>query len=256
MQRQNRAIVLVAVISLVAGAILGMGTMSLIDGKKGADSSGQDLQMLYISAVEDAAFAEAEEIMPLVSLTKDDPLVTWDESGERVLLCTWHNYPESYPAGKTVTLDWGNVWTFTPDELAQKYKAEFSQVSDWELRLNQIIGFAPDSEHSTFTTFWVAPSDVCRPACQPDPASGEMKTQLDQDSAEESYTLWFNENILDSYFYGAYPWTRLGYTYDWADNGSEYGLSEFLIRQGAEVEVVDTRTTEEFLEQINQKNTK
>lgn len=66
-----------AVISLAAGAILGIGTMSLIDGKKETDSSGQDLQMLYISAVEDAAFAKAEEIMPLVSLTKDDPLVTW-----------------------------------------------------------------------------------------------------------------------------------------------------------------------------------
>lgn len=76
--------------------------------EKGADSSGQDLQMLYISAVEDAAFAEAEEIMPLG------------------YLCTWHNYPESYPMGETVTLDWGNVWTFTPDELAQKYKAESS----------------------------------------------------------------------------------------------------------------------------------
>lgn len=83
-----------------------------------------------------------------------------------------------------------------------------------------------------------------------------MKTQLDQVSAEESYVRWFNENILDSYFYGAYPWTRLGYTYDWADNGSEYGLSEFLIRQGAEVEVVDTRATKEFLAKINEKNTK
>ncbi len=39
MQRQNRATVLVAVISLAAGAILGTGTKSLIDGKKGAESS-------------------------------------------------------------------------------------------------------------------------------------------------------------------------------------------------------------------------
>ena len=48
-------------------------------------------------------------------------------------------------------------------------------------------------------------------------------------------------------FDSAYPWTRLGYTYDWADNGQEYGLSEFLIRQGAEVEVAFTMTTEEFI---------
>lgn len=96
------------------------------------------------------------------------------------------------------------------------------------------------------------PEDVCRPACQPDPFSKEMQTRLDPDSADEGYVAWFDENILGSYFYGAYPWTRLGYTYDWADNGSEYGLSEFLIRQGAEVEVVDTRTTEEFLAQISE----
>ena len=118
------------------------------------------------------------------------------------------------------------------------------------MRLNQLIGFAPDSEHSTFTTFWAGLADICRPACQPDPANGAMQTELNQDSAEESYAAWFNENILDSYFYGAYPWTRLGYTYDWADNGTEYGVSEFLIRQGAEIEVVDTKTTEEFLEQL------
>lgn len=250
MKRQNRAIVLAVVISLAAGVAIGAGTMSLIDGKNGGDSGSQDLQALYASAVKDAVFAEPEEIMPLVSLTRDEPLVTWDESGERVLLCTWHNYPESYPVGEKVTLEWGAVWTFTPDELTQKYKAEYSQVSDWNLRLNQLIGFAPDSEHSTFTTFWADPADICRPACQPDPANGEMQTELDQDSAEESYAAWFNEYILDSYFYGAFPWTRLGYTYDWADNGSEYGLSEFLVRQGAEIEVVDTKTTEAFLEQL------
>lgn len=250
MKRQNKFIVLAAVISLAAGLILGAGTMSLVAGKSGTDSSSQDMQTLYDSAVKDAVFAEPEEIMPLVSLTKEDPLVTWDEAGERVLLCTWHNYPESYPKGEKVTLEWGTVWTFTPDELEQKYKAESNQVSDWGLRLNQLIGFAPDSEHSTFTTFWVDPADIYRPACQPDPTNGEMQTQLDQASAEEHYTVWFNENILNSYFYGAYPWTRLGYTYDWADNGSEYGLSEFLIRQGAVVEVEDTKTTDEFLAQM------
>lgn len=249
-KQDKKRMVLTAVISLISGLVLGAGGMFLAGRHPGTDSGSQDLQELYLSAVKDAVFAEPEEIRPLVSLTKEDPLVTWDEAGERVLLCTWHNYPESYPAGEKVTLEWGTVWTFTPDELEQKYNAEFEQVSDWELRLKQLIGFAPDSEHTTFTTFWVNPEDICRPACQPDPCSDKMQPRLDLELAEESYISWFNENILDSYFYGAYPWTRLGYTYDWADNGSPYGLSEFLIRQGAEVQVVDTKTTKEFLEQI------
>lgn len=250
MKKQNGQIALAAVISLAVGLVFGAGVMFFADRNHGTHSGSQDLQALYASAVKDAAFAEPEEILPLVSLTREDPLVTWDEAGERVLLCTWHNYPESYPAGETVTLEWGTVWAFTPDELAQKYKAEAGRVSDWDLRLKQLIGFSPDSQHSTFTTFWVNPSDICRPACQPDPFSGNMQTQLDPASAREGYVDWFNENILSSYFYGAYPWTRLGYTYDWADNGNEYGLTEFLIRQGAEVEVADTRTTEEFLAEI------
>ncbi len=250
MKKQDRLIALTAAISLTVGLVLGAGVIPLIAGRNERDFDNQDLYALYDSAVKDAAFAEPDEIMPLVSLTKEDPLVTWDELGERVLLCTWHNYPDSYPTGEKITLEWGNVWAFTPNELAQKYKAESGRVTDWDLRLDQLIGFAPDSEHSTFTTFWADLADICRPACQPDPANGAMQTELNQDSAEENYAAWFNENILDSYFYGAYPWTRLGYTYDWADNGTEYGVSEFLIRQGAEIEVVDTKTTGEFLEQL------
>lgn len=250
MNKQTKPVVIASTVSLVVGLALGAVGMSLIGSNSKAGSDGQDMETLYAAAVEDSAFAEPEEILPLVSLTKEDPLVTWDEAGERVLLCTWHNYPDSYPAGETVTLEWGNVWTFTPDELAQKYQAEADKVSDWNLRLTQLIGFAPDSTHSTFTTFWVDPADIRRPAFQPDPANGEMLLELDQEAAGESYADWFDGNILSSYFYGAYPWTRLGYTYDWADNGTEYGLSEFLIRQGAQVEVVDTKTTEEFLAQM------
>ena len=45
-----------------------------------------------------------------------------------------------------------------------------------------------------------------------------------------------------------YPWTRLGYTYDWADNGREYGLSEFLILADSVIEVEWTKTTDEFVD--------
>ena len=57
---------------------------------------------------------------------------------------------------------------------------------------------------------------------------------------------------LSSYFYGSYPWTRLGYTYDWADNGTEYGLTEFIVNSGAEVEVEFTQNMDEFLDQLCQ----
>ena len=68
---------------------------------------------------------------------------------------------------------------------------------------------------------------------------------------DDWYAKWFNDNILWSYFDSAYPWTRLGYTYDWADNGKEYGLTEFLIIPNSEALVEFTLTTEEFIDWLD-----
>lgn len=209
------------------------------------------LQARYDAAVRDAVFADPDEIMPLVSLTKDDTRVTWNEAGDRVLLLTWHNYPDSYPAGQTVKLAWGTVWTFTEGELAETYAAEADSVTDWNLRLNQIIGFPPDAVHQVVTGFWVRPEDVRRPAYQPDPTQGTMTNAFD-DTVDEAFRTWFDGNIIWSYFDSAYPWTRLGYTYDWADNGTEYGLTEFLVNHNAEVEVAFTERTDAFLTRLAQ----
>lgn len=206
-------------------------------------------QQLYDAAVRDAVFADEDEIMPLVSLDKEDSQVTWNDAGDRVLLLTWNNYPDSYPAGETVTLEWGTVWAFTGWEIMDKYAEEADTVTDWDMRLKQIIGFPPDSEHSTFTGIWVRPEDVRRPAYRTYPSADEMDTKFDED-ADEDFKEWFDGNIIWSYFDSAYPWTRLGYTYDWAGNGTEYGLTEFLVNQGAEVEVAFTESTETFLSRL------
>lgn len=220
------------------------------DAKEESSTEEVSVEELYDQAVRDAAFADEDEIKPLISLTQDDPMTTWDDNG-RVLLVTWHNYPESYPEGEEVTLDWGTVWTFTDKEIAEKYTSEVAEAEDKELRLQQLIGFAPDSEHSTFTGFWVNPEDVVRPAYQPDPTDGSMTVAFGED-VDPEFKTWFDENILSSYFYGAYPWSRLGYTYDWSQGSGEYGLTEFLVNQGAQVQVAFTDSTDEFLQRLDQ----
>ena len=204
---------------------------------------------LYAMAVKDATIAEEDEIMPLVSLTKQDPLVTWDDQG-RVLLCTWHSYPDSYPEGESVTAKWGYIWTFTDKEIAI-HARELKESDDAKMRLRQLISIDPNKNHSTVTGLWVAPSDVIRPAYQSDATNGSMWTAFPEgEETDESFKAWFDQNILSSYYYGSYPWTRLGYTYDWADNGKEYGLTEFLIKQDAQMEVAFTETTDEFLQRL------
>lgn len=204
---------------------------------------------LYAMAVKDAAIAEENEIKPLVSLTKKDPLVTWDKQG-RVLLCTWHSYPDSYPVGEKVTAKWGYIWTFTDKEIAT-HAEELKNSEDAVMRMRQLISIDPAKTHSTVTGLWVNPSDVIRPAYQSDATKGDMRVAFPSgEEVDESFKNWFDQNILSSYYNGSYPWTRLGYTYDWANNGKVYGMTEFLIKQDAEMEVAFTETTDEFLQHL------
>lgn len=224
-------------------------TTVILAASNDASTAEKTNEELYAMAVKDAAIAEEDEIKPLVSLTKNDPLVTWDDQG-RVLLCTWHSYPDSYPEGETVTAQWGYIWTFTDKEIAT-HAGELMESEDAVMRLRQLISINPDKTHSTVTGLWVNPSDVIRPAYQSDAAEGSMRVAFQTgEELDESFKGWFDQNILDSYYYGNYPWTRLGYTYDWADNGKEYGMTEFLIKKGAQAEVAFTETTAEFLQRL------
>lgn len=223
------------------------GVLVLLTVFSGCQSKTADLNALYESAIRDAMFADENEILPLVSLTSEDKMTIWNEDG-CVLLCTWHRYPDSYPEGETITVEWGPVWTFTDKEIAS-YKDELKKCKDPETRLKQLIGLPPDCDYTTFTGFWVSPENVKRPAYRTDIVSGEMTTSFDE-NVDTDFKEWFDGNILGSYFDGAYPWTRLGYTYDWADNDTEYGLTEFLVLDKAEITVEFTDTTTEFIDRI------
>lgn len=90
-----------------------------------------DANALFALAVKDAFFAEADEIMPLVEITKDSDKVTWNDAGDKVLLLSWHRYPDNYPSGQEVTFEWGEVWTFTDREIVERNKQEKDHVTDW-----------------------------------------------------------------------------------------------------------------------------
>lgn len=201
---------------------------------------------MYQEAVEDAMVAEEDEIFPLFPITHNSEMVTWNKAGNRILLLSWNRHPERYIEGKKMVLSDGEVWTFTDKEILKWYQENKEGVDDWDLRLEQLIGLPPDSEYTHVTAFWAKPEDVYRPACVTDITKTKMSVTLNK-NVDETYKEWFDGNTIYSYYDSAYPWTRLGYTYDWAENGREYGLSEFLIKDGASVTIEFTKTTEDFL---------
>ena len=209
------------------------------------------VQELYERACDDAMIAEEDEILPLVAIAPDEPLVQWDEAGERVLVCTWHKYPDSYPDGEEIVTSFGESWVFTLAEIVDWFGRQ-QEIEDYILRFEQLIGLPPQNGKTHFTAMWVYPENLFRPSYDNEIDDNTVGLYFPED-VDPEYKSWFHGNLLSSYYpeqsdWVRYPWTRLGYTYDWAGNGSEYGLSEFIVRQDSSVLVEQTYSNEEFID--------
>ena len=197
------------------------------------------------TAMSDAVFAEDEEVRPLVTLTAEDSRVIWDDAGERVLLLTWHDYPSACEPGTAIG-EYGDIWATSLGEMKSWFKENGEEITDRELRFAQLLGVHEDEGYTRFTAFWVSPRDVVRPAFVTD-VTKQMVNDYGLVTGE--WKEWFDSNILFSYFESDYPWTRLGYTYDWGGT-QEYGLTEFLVRDPSRTEIAFTLTTDEFAEYL------
>ncbi|MFI3141596.1 MAG: hypothetical protein R3Y27_04720 [Clostridia bacterium] len=210
-----------------------------------AESEVIEVEAQYEAAVVDAMLAEESEVYDLVVLDAESDMVTFNDDNE-VLLVTWNKYPDSYPEGEVVELVYGSIWVFTDKEILAWYEETEGEISDYQLRLNQLIGLPADDDNTHFTAMWVDIDDVIRPAYFTDAESSEM--DIENYDMESDFETWFNSNIISSYYSEyQYPWTRLGYTYDWCADSDEYGLTEFLVKENSQVTVEFTMTTEEFI---------
>lgn len=99
----------------------------------------------YNKAVQDALLAEESEIMDLVALTKEDERVNWNEEGDKVLLLTFHHYPDSYPEGETVTTGSRYMWTVTDKEFVEWYEENNAEIVNTELAVKQLLGMPSSS---------------------------------------------------------------------------------------------------------------
>ena len=229
-------------------------TALLLTALAGCKDAAPDNDALWKAAMADAVFSEDEEIHELVALTKEDDQVVWDEAGERVLLLSWHNYDDACAPSDSIRTEYGDIWATSVGEMQAWYAQNCDGVEDWDLRFAQLLGVHENEGYTRFTAFWVSPEDVIRPAYVTD-----VTKQMENDYTivtDEAYKEWFDGNILWSYFESDYPWTRLGYTYDWSGGESEYGLTEFLISDGSKTEIAFTYTTAEFVDWLEEQTEK
>ncbi|MFH1740313.1 MAG: hypothetical protein ABIH23_14995 [bacterium] len=227
--------------------------------------SEEELHQAYLNAVEDAKTAEASEISDtLTAIVEENDTLVWkgEPENKQVLMVTWTSWT-GYDAmvGKTIKMDKflhinaktamgiyetsRDIWVTAVPELQNFCTLHRLARQDLVLRLEQLLGLPPHNGKTRFVEFWVDPDDLFRPS--PDPEISDRQAELEfPETVSEEYIQWFNELKSNSYGEDGYPWTRLGYTYDWGNPNSEVGLSEFVIREGAVVDVHSATITDEY----------
>lgn len=210
--------------------------------QQAARHSAQD--SAYQTALRDAASIEAEEIFPrLVAIVSDNAALEWRNGLLKVV--TWTNYPGYDKAlGQALPLS-REVWVTTSPELQQFCRALPEALKTdptrLQLRLEQKLGLPPGGNKDRIVALWVHPEDLFRPCPDAEISDSVCGTRF-PDASSSGHQAWFGRLSAGSYVIpGGYPWTRLGYTYDWNPDDVEFGLSEFVIRAGSQV-IVDSVT--------------
>jgi hypothetical protein len=208
----------------------------------------------YNAAFEKAKNLTNDDIYPLVSIDGNSDKVSMSGDNSQVILVTWHNDPDRFKDGEITHLKDDEVlWAFTDKEFLAWFRENHAKVDNWDIRLKQLLGKSPDTDNRYFTVFWVRVTDVFRPAFFPDISTDMMNTTftntLEEDTTANAmwFKNWFDKESSVAYRKDGFPWTRLGYTYDWGNPNSKYGLSEFIVKEGAEIEVKFTRKNRAFL---------
>ncbi len=128
------------------------------------------------------------------------------------------------------------------------------------LRLEQRLGLPPASSKSKFVRIRLAhPGQdvIFRPCMYPLTASTNCPVGPPPGDIDENHRNWLYRQYYSSYGQArlsSFPWTSLGYTFDWAPGPhaesdtdfQKYGESEFVIRKGAPVEILGALDTMDY----------
>ncbi len=199
-----------------------------------------DLETLYQNSVYNAMTADSSYVIDsLWAISSSNPHLKWKEiDGENYLqVANLTAFPDSYKVD-SLSNWWGDVWVFIPQQAHQRFSFNPDGSSkDTTMRFKQLLGLPPQKEYTHIAVLWIKSSDLFRPAGDNE-IDDKTAYQNLAPNADSAYKAWFDSNLIYSY-YGTspMPWTRMGYTYDWADFTSRVGLSEFCIKPNSVIYV-------------------
>ncbi|OGU06762.1 MAG: hypothetical protein A2X82_08390 [Geobacteraceae bacterium GWC2_55_20] len=213
--------------------------------------------------------------------------------GSRLLVVTWLGeagkyYKCSDPggcSGNTSCIEGGECPSYRYDSwvtVAPEIRNFFGVTRPEPLRIAQLLGLPPEyavagdpKEAKYMLELWVSPQDLFRPCPDTEISDTVCETSFPMDAFRmldlnntvrategtdygvfKTYSSWFNNRTRNIYTSGSspYPWTRLGYTYDWGSS-NHTGLSEFVLHGRKEdgstisVGIRSVKSTAEYFQQ-------
>jgi hypothetical protein len=166
------------------------------------------------------------------------------------------NFGTRQPQDKNRSYD---VWVALPSQL----KSACAGAADPVRRLQQILGLPPaTAEDAMITELRVSRDALFRPCvgggdlaaskCSTD-VPGSLPATADATAVREGYDRmqFFTAQIWKSYRSGfgssdGYPFTGMGWTYDWSNVPDHIGVSEFVVKRDATIAITGTKTPAEF----------
>jgi hypothetical protein len=140
------------------------------------------------------------------------------------------------------------TWVFTKEEFFRKYR--FYAGEDSVYRMKQLLGLTSTVDIKYVACFLVKPSDLFRPCKNTSIASYDPKTtskgplaSFARDQFTRAYgAVKWNER---------YPFTQLGYTFDWNPyNYSHVGISEFILNRNCKARLESVMPVKTFLRRV------
>jgi hypothetical protein len=150
----------------------------------------------------------------------------------------------------------GGIWITAVPEVQNICRG---WTGDVPMRLRELIGLPPDADIPRVLTLRARASDVFRPAVDPTtttkypcavPAGGPIPSDCGNVFPANTSPAHYQWMATSSFSLHAlpdgYPWTHLGYTYNWAPGQDRYGASEYVIRPHAMAVIVAKSTPVEY----------
>lgn len=198
-----------------------------------------DYDPRYVQAVENTSGTVPNEVVResnhLAHL--GDSRMEW--SGDRLImtmLTDFAGYDRYYSDSRYRP----EVWVAPVGETVEFFRAKAGQADDLELRYRQYMGMPAGHSDDRIVELLVHPDMLFRPAedTRIESASlgpGRDTTQYEKASvAYPTFDQWWANQMhtYDGDSNPPYPWTRLGYTYDWGGSPDEVvGSTEFIVKR-------------------------